>query len=568
MLKRTAFVCILVLLLLPAFAFASSQQESSTSSTGAGATGPQYGGTLTLNGGASEPPSPSINDAHHAALAWLEPIQERIIHGDTEKFGPGGNGEYAFQLVAYIPPQYQKGHLISDWDLTQERLIWTVRKGIMWQAVDGVMGARELTADDIAKDVQRFVDSPWGNRFDGLLKSVKAVGDTVVLEYENYSPELFYFIGYEDRAIISPPETTEVDDSVWENQGGTGAFAFDEYVVGSYMSYVKNPNYWGKTTIDGKQYDLPFIDKLVSVIIPDESTAIAALRTGAVDHMGVNSQQWDTLEATTKGLERNKYGDMVSAISLKTTEPPFDNRDVRRALSIGTDYEAFKRYGKAEDFPTHVFPSWSGNPGVYTPMDELPADVRELYEYDPAKAKKMLADAGYPNGFEMEFYINSESVTDVGFASLLQNEWAKIGVKVEIVARDYVTYRQYRDTFTFTGAILAGTQIGNATGSVINLLGTDGWLNYAKYSNPRVDALSAQIAMEMDGVKQNAMIKEAAVIAAGDVANIGAYLIPQGMFWWPWVKNYHGEVSIEDGTFGALVPYIWIDQDLKKEMGF
>ncbi len=564
--NRTFFTLIVLIIVVPVCVFSGGKREAATAGAEEGK--PQYGGTFTMYGHANEPPSPSISDAIHASLEWLEPIQERIIHGDVEKYGPRGNGEYAFQLVAYIPPKYQKGQLISNWEVTREKMVWTVRKGIMWQAVPGVMDARELTAADIAADIKRFRESPWGGRFDGLMKDVYAEGDKVIIEFENYSPDVFYFIGYEDRAIVSPPETTAAGDEKWENQGGTGAFKFEEYVVGSHMSYAKNPDYWDTTTIDGQEYKMPFVDRLVRVVIPDQSTAVAALRTAKLDmYRRVNNTQWETLESTTPDLMRNKFGDMAQVIVLKQNEPPFNDVNVRRAIMIGTNFEVFRKFGRAEDFPVHSYPAWPGNPGVYTPIEKLPAKAQELYKYDPDKAKKMLADAGYPNGFEMDFYISSDDIANVGFASLLQDEWAKIGVKVNVVPHDYTTYRGFRDTFTYKDAIICGTQIGNAVGSVTNLLGTDAWLNYAKYSSPRVDALAEKISAEMDPVKQDALIKEAAVIATEEVSSIGAYLIPEGDFWWPWVKNFYGEVSIEDGTFGGLIPYLWIDQTLKKSMG-
>jgi peptide/nickel transport system substrate-binding protein len=569
--KKIIFIFIVLILLIPVFAFAGGKKEAAKEEPAAAAkvVGPQYGGTFTMHAGASEPPSPDIKDGHHAALFWLEPIQERPIHGDMEKYGPRGNGEYAFQLVAYIPAKYMKGHLISKWEITREKMVWTVRDGVMWQSVKGVMDARPLTAEDIVKDIIRFMESPWGGRFKGLLGKVYAEGNKVIMEYENYSPDVFYFLGYEDRAIISPPETTAAGADKWENQGGTGAFKFQEYVVGSHMSYVKNPDYWDKTTIDGVEYKMPFVDKLVKVVIPDVSTGVAALRTGKIDmYRNVPTDQWDTIDKTIPDLEKNRYGDMVQAIVLKCSEPPFDNVNVRRAMMIGTDLAVFRRFGRAESFPLQCFPAWPGNPGVYTPMEKLPAEAKELFKYDPEKAKKMLADAGYPNGFKMDFYVSSDDVTNTDFGALLQSEWAKIGVTVNVVPHDYVTYRTYRDTFTYKDSIICGTQIGNAVGSVTNLLKTDAWLNYAKYSNKRVDELADQITAEMDPEKQDRLIKEAAVIAITEVANIGAYLMPQAYYWWPWVKNYYGEVSIEDGEIGALIPYLWIDQDLKKKMGF
>jgi peptide/nickel transport system substrate-binding protein len=282
----------------------------------------------------------------------------------------------------------------------------------------------------------------------------------------------------------------------------------------------------------------------------------------------VPNTQWETLDKTTPDLQKNRYGDMAQVIVLKNDQPPFNDLKVRRALMIGTNLEVFRKFGRAESFPVQSFPAWPGNPGVYTPLEQLPAETQELFKYDPEKAKRMLAEAGYPNGFEMDFYIASDNQTNVDFAALLQNEWSKIGVKVNVVAHDTTTYRSYRDTFTYKDAIICGTQIGNAIGSVTNLLRTDAWLNYAKYSNPRVDQLADQITAEMDPAKQDRMIKEAAAIAIGDVGNIGVYLDPQGYYWWPWVRNYYGEVSIEDGDIGAILPYLWIDQAMKKKMGF
>jgi peptide/nickel transport system substrate-binding protein len=565
--KIAAIVAVLVLL-LPVAAFSRATPETATATGAAGDGVPQYGGTFTTSGGLVDPPSPAIKDAQHPALEWLEAIQERVIHGAVEKYGPRGNNEYAFKLVAYIPAKYQEGHLISDWQLTREKLTWTVKPGIVWQSVPGVMQSRPFTADDVVKDIERFRASPWGNRFTGMMGKVYADGNKVVIEYEKYSPDLFYFIGYEDRAIYSPPETETAGAEKWQNQGGTGAFKFEEYVVGSHMSYVKNPDYWDKTTIAGKEYKMPFVDRYVRVIFPDQATEAAAFRTASLDMLrNPPTSLWGTIE-TSKDVKKSTYGDMAQVVNLKVTEPPFNNPQVRRALFIGTDIAQFQKYGMAESFPLHSFPAWPGNPTVYTPLAQLPPAAQELYKYDPEKAKKMLADAGFPNGFATDIYFNSADTLDVGVVSLLQAQWAKIGVKLNLVGQDYVTYRNYRDTFTYKGTILSGTQIGNPTGSITNLFRSEAWLNYPRYSNPELDKLADQISAELDPVKQDALVKQAAVMALDGASQIGLYLIPQAYYWWPWVKNYDGEISIDDGTIGGLVPYLWIDQTLKKSMGF
>ncbi|GAH45900.1 unnamed protein product, partial [marine sediment metagenome] len=97
---------------------------------------------------------------------------------------------------------------------------------------------------------------------------------------------------------------------------------------------------------------------------------------------------------------------------------------------------------------------------------------------------------------------------------------------------------------------------------------TGGWLNYGQYSNERVDELNALIAAEQDPTKQIPWIKEAAQIYMRECGAIPAHLRPTGYYWWPWLKNYYGEMTITDGGPGAIFPYIWIDQDLKADMGY
>jgi peptide/nickel transport system substrate-binding protein len=565
---KRMMLLVIVFLVASAFVFAGGSQQSSTSSGGAmESDGPTYGGTFT-RAELNDPPSPDIEDAQHYALQWAELMQERPIHGAVEELGPRGTGDYEFKLVAYIPSAYMAGHLISDWDVTTERMIWTIRDGVTWMDVPGVMESRPFTAEDMVADIERFRASPWGNRFDGMMGEVYADGNDVVIEYINYSPDLFYFIGYEDRAIVRPPETIEAGADKWENQGGTGAFRFAEYVTGSFMRYERRDDYWDTTVIDGQEYQLPFVDETITVIFPDDATADAALRTGQLDLKGVTATQWDTMERTAPDLLKTQYGDMAQVITFDVRTPPFDDLEVRRAMFIGTDIARFQEYGKATDFPLHSFPAWPGNPSVYTPLEELPDEVAELYDYDPAKARQMLADAGYPNGFEMSIHFDNTSADGPDFVALLQAQWAEIGVTVNPVGTDYVTYRDFRDTLTYEDAIVVGTQIGNPVGSISNLFQTGAFVNYAGYSSPVIDDYVVKINNELDPDRQAALIKEAAVIALGDASQLGTYLIPQAIYYWPWVKNYYGEVTIDDGTFGSLIPYIWIDENLKSSMGF
>jgi len=436
--------------------------------------------------------------------------------------------------------------------------------------VNGTRADLELVAEDMVTDIEYFRQSPMGGRFDGILGDVYSTSKyELVLEMPTYAPDLLmYYLGYEDRSTMEAPETRAVGADKYENHVGTGPFMFEEYVVGSYMSYVRNPNYWQTETLDGVVYQLPFIDRVVFPIIPDVGTQIAALRTGTLDMDElVDSIDWASLDQTNPELEYARYADSSNGVSLLCTEPPFDDVNVRRAMMIGTDKAAARKFGLAEDLPMHTFPSYYGNPDVYTPMEELPADCQILYDYNPTLAIDMLDKAGYPDGFTIDYYcstINKEPEV----AAMMKDQWAKIGVTVNIKAFEWTTMRIYQYSGTYHGACPGGNETANPVMAIINLAQTGGFLNTSLYSNPVVDDYCAQIKAETDYATQMALIKEVSLIILHDVPQITLYMMPQGHYWWPWVKGHYGERTLADGQKPELITYMWIDQALKKEMGY
>ena len=167
------------------------------------------------------------------------------------KYGPRGTNEYPFVSIAYIPDEFPAG------------------------------------------------SKSWKPMFTKVYAQDKY---TVVIETPDFNVDLMYIVGYDDRATYTPPEmvTAPGGPSKWENRVGTGPYMFKEYVVGSHISYKRNPNYWKKTTIDGVEYQLPFIEEMVKPVIPDVSTRTAALRTGKLDYFwGVPASEWTTLDKQT-----------------------------------------------------------------------------------------------------------------------------------------------------------------------------------------------------------------------------------------------------------------------------
>ena len=222
--------------------------------------------------------------------------------------------------------------------------------------------------------------------------------------------------------------------------------------------------------------------------------------------------------------------------------------------------------------PTLWLPVLPGDP-AYIPLEELPEDVQILYEYNPTLAKQMLAEAGYPEGTLKATLNTDTSASSLDEASLLKAQWAKIGVELTIKPASDVEY--YNNMLPVPKPTFHGITRDNFPPSANPMVffdqvyKTTGGLNYGQYSNPEFDKLIAAAQQEADAAEQTRLIKEASLIALRDAYGIPLHLDPGRIYAWPWIKNYYGELSLQDDCgFSALVKYMWIDQDLKAKMGY
>jgi len=509
-------------------------------------------------------------------------MQEKAISGDIVKYGPRGTGEYMFQAMAYQPEKYWRGELLESWEISADKIVWHVRPGIYWAPTEhqsAWMEAREFTAEDLAADTIRFIEGPYGLRFEGLLASdgVKVIDRyTVVLETESYSPSTWYYLTYEDRGVQAPPEMIAAGDNRWENQCGTGPWMFEEYVVGSHMSFVRNPNYWKTTTIDGVEYQLPFIEQVVVTNIPDASTQLAALMTGVLDvNRAVRPTYWDMLDTQASSMEKQVLTRGTTCVDFRCDEPPFDDVMVRRALTVGTDRDEFRRFAMLPPETPYVYdPPQPGDP-AYIPLEELPEDTQLLYDYNPGLAIEMLANAGHPDGLKTSILVAANNVEWMDVVALLQNQWSKIGVELDLNTVEDVEYNRQRYPLPEPGyhgcLIDTGAQHNPMTFlDTACRSGSAGFMNYGVYSNPVMDRLIDEARVEFDIDKQISIIKEATLIYQDEAARINLYTTRQRIYWWPWLKNYYGEFTGQDDNlcWSNVIAYAWIDQDLKEEMGF
>ena len=532
---------------------------------------PRYGGVLVEVWGLVPVGfDPAFSSTYSCSTTPM--TNEGLVAGDWIK-GPTGTGELSYRYNYTPPMEYQVGLLAESWELPDaDTLVYHIRKGVHWHDKPPMNG-REVVADDIAFCIEYLWTSPRGiyKSYWPYIESMEAVDKyTLVIKCTPGDVNTVHTIATNYTPIM-PREVIEENDDMneWELSCGTGAFMLVDYVTSSSATFARNPNYWMKQPLHPED-DVPYIDGIKRLYIPDYSTQMAALRTGRVDMLAIGSgvalEDAEGLMRTNPELKwvvvrhGGQYG-----FGGKVTIPPYDDIRVRQALLLAIDNEAIaKEYynGQADilNFPVPNVPEYQD---AYIPLEELPANLRELYEYHPDKARQLLAEAGYPDGFKTEVICMSGAVD---LLSIVKDNWAKIGVDMEIAVKERNVWVSMVAGKTFEHMAWNYVQPGDPSG--LGGLAKDVFYNAAMVDDPVIaqyydDAKAAW----PDTAKAMELFKEVSL----HVIEQAYYVVLPGpfgyAFWHPWVKEYNGEsFSGFMGAYGHPSKYLWLDQDLKEEM--
>ncbi len=568
--KRKVLWCCLSLLLVAALVLAACGPKEEVVKKGE-----LYGGTLTvLHKWTKLDPEGWDTTAGFGwqTSFWTHPFLEHLLTGGIEELGPRGKNISTYRLAESVPEEYLVGQLAESWEVTTDPLgvIYHIRKGVMFTGNPKIgMEPREVTADDVAYCLEVAREAAAFSTIAAFVKSITATDRyTVVIEFNKYDAAWSFWIGSGWGAEIYPPEVREAGVADWRNQVGTGPFILTDYVPGSVATYKRNPNYWDTTTINGKEYQLPFVDELIYPIMPEESTQIAAIRTGKVDfNTFVPYIYKDELSQTSPELIQEEWlggGTYWLLLNCRTSEY-FTNRNIRRAMMISLDLDTMVEslWGKGEK---HSFPIWPDHP-LFIPLKDLPAETQLLFSYQPDLARQMLADEGYPDGFEVEFTICSKMYpTDPDLATLVTKYWGDIGVEVKVDARDqaaflatYASYENYKDSTT---GLHGSTNPVIVFGYGVSDIPPGVW------DDESFAEQYQEVLVTVDTAERNAKIQDLAYywLDSAAVIPIGNSYVSAS--YWPWVKNYYGEVETGFLNQIPIIARIWLDQELKAEMGY
>ena len=208
---------------------------------------------------------------------------------------------------------------------------------------------------------------------------------------------------------------------------GTGPFKYEEWVPGDHMTAVRNEEYWRE--------GLPYLDKLVIKPIPDEQSRMVNLLAGSTDFMLYVPLSDKALLESAPGIlvGESPPGFSFYAFLMNINEPPYDNILVRQAMNYAVDREKIGQLAFSGQALTSVLPypetTWA-----------YPADLVDYYTYDPAKAKELLAEAGYPDGFKGEMLVRDTSGVYLDYAQVYQQDLAAIGVELELLPTELPQY--------------------------------------------------------------------------------------------------------------------------------
>jgi len=548
---------------------------------------PKYGGNFMY----ARADQPLYFDDRGSGLGFSNwpsnPVNETLLTRDRTR-GPLGTAEYSPRFKIYPLFNVEIGLLAESWELIgDDTLVFHIRQGVRWHDVPPLNG-RPLTADDVVFSLRR----QWG-KGSYLGRAYRYLIDMTNLENSIYvSPEDDSTVvieclpgkcgpvmlgGTTSFTHIVAPEAVGEDYynksySDWEKIAGTGPFILKDYVGASSLTYERNPNYWRPDPFFPEN-KLPYVDSFKILIIPDLSTRMAGVRTGKLGMLyDLKAEDAKSLLKGNPELESTVYLGHAPNLHMRNDTPPFDDVRVRRALWLATNnQELVDLYyeGKAELFVFPV-PPIAEHDSFYIPLEELPESVQELYGYNPDKAKQLLAEAGYPDGFKYEVICWKSEHVDI--LQIFQAYFAKIGVDLIIDVKESGVYSSImgRDTHK-QGNMFSGLY---PIYTLTNLR-KGGRNNDSMVDNPEVDKLYDAIqANYFDRAALDRLFVEPTETRPNWItyANEQAWYIttpaPQWYaVWQPWIKGYSGATSISYYNDYDWARYLWIDQELQKSLG-
>ena len=451
--------------------------------------------------------------------------------------------------------------LAESWAQTSDTTyVFKLKKGVRWHPKPPVNG-RELTSDDVKYTYERFLSTKGnGNRF--LLETVDRIDavDKHTVKFTLKEPNAWFLDQLASTAtwIVAKESVEKFGDlKKPESAIGTGPWMLERYDPGTRISYARNPHYF----VPG----LPHADGIEVTIETDPAAAFANFIAGKYDFgpeygMVVRRIDLDVAKQRIPGLQTRDYIVMFGGITwMKVDQDPFKDVRVRRALGMASNWrEALETnaWSQGQGVPNPAIPAalkeWS------IPIDHLPPEGRRLYEQDVAGARRLLAEAGYPNGIKTPVETTAGYGPDyMDFVQVWLKNLKAGGVETDLKLKEY-------------GAYISSTIFGKFEKLAVGLRGgfadIDSYLrtyipgeplNAGGVNDPKLTAMIAQQRRMFDVAKRREMIYEIQRYISQQAYYLFDASVSAVCAWKPYVKNFGPNIGHD---MGGRVMAAWLDR--------
>ncbi len=541
---------------------------------------PKYGGNLNY----VVPSSPVSFDEAIVQTPRQFPqflVFDELLDGDWTK-GPVGTGENSYMSAGGFQLKFTVPELAESWEVPASgTIIYHIRKGVHFaldpnSEASKLVNGRELNAKDVAYTINRMYTVKTSHLLAGAPSGTKAEATatdnwTVTVKCPaQYTGQFLEDTG--DKCQIVCPEVIDKygDMKDWKNLVGTGPYTLKEYIPDNSLTFVKNPTYWRKDPLFPEN-TTPYLDSVKYYIIGDLATALASFRTAKIDvidsQMIVRREDGQNLLKSIPELKSTKAPEpstLMLSYRVDKAGLPYQDIRVRKAINMAVDLKSIVRdfYGGEAtmmSYPVAPFPEFSD---LIVPLEKLPADVQEIFTYNPDKAKQLLKDAGYPTGFKEECFVAKEQVDQ---AQILKEYLGKVGIDITLNVKELAQFQSVFNTRAYNMCLNTG---GNA-------LPFQFWryrpssFNGSMVDDKKITDIFNDLSAHYfdDAYRKKVYTEQLTPYALGQAWYVyfpAPYLYT---IWWPWVKEYEGAFSVGYADRVDFFKYCWTDQDLKKSMG-
>ncbi len=485
---------------------------------------------------------------------WGRNLQSRVFADNTydgllgRRLQPGKSGLAADVFC----------RLCESWEMKADQKTWVFKLRQNVKFHDG----GDFTGEDVKFSLDKVMTAETGSEFRSLLATTIAevkVPEKYIVEVITKEPDsdLANKLGFGGITIVSK---TAFDSGVdlTKTIVGTGPFKMERFEKDVEFVAVRNPTFWGGP-------DRPYIDRLVGKFVGDKSTRAAGFVSKQLDiSTTFDAKEMEPIAKAVPSAKVVNYGGILASNwTVNINKKPFDDVRVRKAMNLAIDRDEIGlavTAGLGKRYTGHVLPyDWLAAAFTEAELAKFPGWAKPK-DQEIAEAKRLLAEAGYPNGFTAKATADRTSTSNAPMNEAASSQMTKIGVDITLDHTDTAVFNTNESTCN--GDLFLSTRAGSnsvVSGQLLRMV-TGSAQNFCKYSNPEFDKLFQEMNRTFDEKKRWELVKKATQILMDDMPSIPLMEAAQHSIQHPWVHNWYNQGHSWGFPWYPATELLWVDK--------